>query len=292
MELTGLTAEPHEQEASHTDGDDSDPDYEYSTHRPGAATPYDSVHQEQKHTCFICSKVLSGDSNEINAHIDRCLSGTSDTNVGDATPADPGPMIEYEWGGQRRIRATAILEGGLRAAGLGYGSSATAGKDEDIDVDVDAEDEISFGASQYTDKDLIITSESAGSSSSQHNQHMPQYEETAPALDPEPSSPAAHAVARSEGASAVQTPSAIPASSSSSQLIIDALKERIRQQDRLLQAAHKCLVCLEPYVKPCTSINCWHVYCEKCWLQTLGTKKLCPQCNQITQPTDIRRVYL
>ncbi|KAJ2888924.1 hypothetical protein IWW38_004861 [Coemansia aciculifera] len=77
-----------------------------------------------------------------------------------------------------------------------------------------------------------------------------------------------------------------------SQLIIDALKERIREQDRLLQSVQKCLICLEHYEKPCTSINCWHVYCEKCWLHTLATKKLCPQCQQITQPTDLRRVYL
>ncbi|KAJ1795916.1 hypothetical protein LPJ59_004067, partial [Coemansia sp. RSA 2399] len=67
---------------------------------------------------------------------------------------------------------------------------------------------------------------------------------------------------------------------------------RLKDQERLLQSVQKCLICLEAYDKPCTSINCWHVYCEKCWLHTLGTKKLCPQCLQITQPTDLRRVYL
>ncbi|KAM7328508.1 hypothetical protein ACRRTK_012600 [Alexandromys fortis] len=41
-----------------------------------------------------------------------------------------------------------------------------------------------------------------------------------------------------------------------------------------------------------TSIQCWHVHCEECWLWTLGAKKLCPQCNTITVPGDLRRIYL
>ncbi|XP_034147262.1 E3 ubiquitin-protein ligase RNF220a isoform X4 [Esox lucius] len=48
----------------------------------------------------------------------------------------------------------------------------------------------------------------------------------------------------------------------------------------------------DSYTMPLTSIQCWHVHCEECWLRTLGNKKLCPQCNTITSPGDLRRVYL
>ncbi len=89
----------------------------------------------------------------------------------------------------------------------------------------------------------------------------------------------------------------------------------------------------DSYTVPLTSIQCWHVHCEECWLRTLvrwtfiilhltkdvqhnhvtstsepcmllsvvlidklsfsqGAKKLCPQCNTITSPGDLRRVYL
>ncbi|KAF8794479.1 E3 ubiquitin-protein ligase Rnf220 like protein [Argiope bruennichi] len=54
----------------------------------------------------------------------------------------------------------------------------------------------------------------------------------------------------------------------------------------------KCLICMEPFIKPVVSICCWHVHCEECWLKTLGTKKLCPQCNMITSARDLRRIYL
>ncbi|XP_055722866.1 E3 ubiquitin-protein ligase RNF220-like isoform X1 [Salvelinus fontinalis] len=48
----------------------------------------------------------------------------------------------------------------------------------------------------------------------------------------------------------------------------------------------------DSYTMPLTSIQCWHVHCEECWLRTLGNKKLCPQCNTITSPGDLRRVYM
>lgn len=54
----------------------------------------------------------------------------------------------------------------------------------------------------------------------------------------------------------------------------------------------RCLVCLDVYQKPLVSVNCWHVYCEQCWLQTLGAKRLCPQCLTITSAADLRKIYL
>lgn len=177
-------------------------------------------------------------------------------------------MVEYEWGGQTRVRATAMLEGGPSV----LGQSGMMGRGDE-EVDVDAEDETNFGTSQYHDQDLIMELPPRGGGGGGGGEQPLEWEESA-------KHPAA-------------TQSSPPATTDTSQsLVVEALKERIRQQDRQLQAVQKCLVCLEPYQRPCTSINCWHVYCEACWLRTLGAKKLCPQCLQITQPTDLRRVYL
>ncbi|XP_023219460.1 uncharacterized protein LOC111621533 isoform X2 [Centruroides sculpturatus] len=54
----------------------------------------------------------------------------------------------------------------------------------------------------------------------------------------------------------------------------------------------QCVVCLESYRKPVVSVCCWHVHCERCWLKSLGTKRLCPQCDAITSPSDLRRIHL
>ncbi|GFS57182.1 e3 ubiquitin-protein ligase Rnf220 [Nephila pilipes] len=54
----------------------------------------------------------------------------------------------------------------------------------------------------------------------------------------------------------------------------------------------KCHICLGLYKTPVVSVCCWHVHCETCWLKALGTKRLCPQCDTITSPTDLRRIHL
>jgi hypothetical protein len=64
------------------------------------------------------------------------------------------------------------------------------------------------------------------------------------------------------------------------------------KQERQVQSTPTCLICLEPYVVPVVSVNCWHVHCEKCWLRTLGAKKLCPRCQTITSPLDLRKIYM
>ena len=54
----------------------------------------------------------------------------------------------------------------------------------------------------------------------------------------------------------------------------------------------RCNVCLSAYCTPVISVQCFHTYCEKCWLQALQSQKLCPHCRLITQPSDLRRIYL
>ncbi|XP_072420089.1 E3 ubiquitin-protein ligase RNF220-like isoform X2 [Chiloscyllium punctatum] len=74
----------------------------------------------------------------------------------------------------------------------------------------------------------------------------------------------------------------------------EILKARINElTHKLLQReTYRCHVCTGSYSVPLASVQCWHIHCEACWLRTLGSRKLCPQCNTITSPSDLRRIYL
>ncbi|KAJ2483183.1 hypothetical protein IWW56_000531 [Coemansia sp. RSA 2131] len=245
-----------------------------------------SVPQSQTRCC-ICSQVLHGGPEEINTHIDQCLSGQSQPDV----------MVEYEWAGQTRVRTTALVEGGLVAAGVAdAGSSHSSTRPSDEDVDVDTRDETHYGVPQFGDSDLVVEQ---GECNRSHERRPsdPQFEYLA--ADPQ----------SSDSASDPQPEDSVPdpqpedstpqlpihkhgPSHAASQLVIEALKARIREQDRELQRAPKCSVCQGAFDEPCASINCWHVFCTSCWMRSLGAKKLCPQCQQITQPYDLRRIYM
>ncbi|VVC24136.1 Hypothetical protein CINCED_3A021017 [Cinara cedri] len=77
--------------------------------------------------------------------------------------------------------------------------------------------------------------------------------------------------------------------------MVEALKARIRELESVSKTGadkFTCLLCKGNFKDPVVSTSCWHVYCEVCWLQILGAKKLCPQCYVITLPSHLRRVYL
>jgi Zinc finger, C3HC4 type (RING finger) len=57
-------------------------------------------------------------------------------------------------------------------------------------------------------------------------------------------------------------------------------------------AETRCSVCLGGYSTPVISVQCFHVFCEGCWLKSLGGGKVCPGCRVITLPGDLRRIYL
>lgn len=85
---------------------------------------------------------------------------------------------------------------------------------------------------------------------------------------------------------------AVQPTDASSARVIDALKAKIREYENAIQSKSKCLICIDEFRVPVVSICCWHVHCEECWLRTLGARKLCPQCNMITSPSDLRRIYM
>ncbi|KAJ1979551.1 hypothetical protein H4R34_002784 [Dimargaris verticillata] len=237
-----------------------------------------------------------------------------------AAPETANNFVEYTWAGETRVRATALAEGGIQAVASGPTVSMRKNQDIDDDLDVDEDDEgmMQFGEAQFSDQDLqqfmqrpkkrgrpslrtVQGSHGPYDSplSARHEDvdttaSTPQFEMSvhAPTATNPSSIPATAdwpAVPTPTGGTSSGQQTAFPPEA---QLIIDSLKARIREQEEVVQAVQTCLICMEPYHDPLTSVVCWHVHCEQCWLHTLATKKLCPQCQKITQPTDLRRVYL
>ncbi|KAJ7421032.1 E3 ubiquitin-protein ligase RNF220 [Pitangus sulphuratus] len=213
---------------------------------------------------------------------------------------------EYEWCGQKRIRATTLLEGGFRGSGF-IMCSGKENPDSDADLDVDGDDTLEYGKPQYTEADVIpCTGEEPGEAKEREALRGAVLNGGTPStrITPEFSKWASDAEmpSTSNGESSKQETMQKTCKNSDIEKItedsavttFEALKARVRELERQLSRGdrYKCLICMDSYTMPLTSIQCWHVHCEECWLRTLGAKKLCPQCNTITSPGDLRRIYL
>lgn len=188
--------------------------------------------------CPICLKIIIGDIDDINEHVDECI-GPSSSNFtsGICTPQDEAQ--------------TQILSVPMPVTSL---------------VNVD-EDDFGYGKGQYTEADVerIIKADKTGFKGSE----SADKEETRNSL-------------LIQGILSTVAPNS---DFHSLQLAIKSLLDRIA-------TAPKCAVCWETLKMPATvSVNCWHVCCEECWLRTLGTKRLCPHCSTITNPSDLRKVF-
>ncbi|XP_035279549.1 E3 ubiquitin-protein ligase RNF220a isoform X8 [Anguilla rostrata] len=272
---------------------------------------------EDGQVCPLCSAPLAGTEEEMSRHVEQCLfkregACGADDDSADVDGENGTPFEEYEWCGQKRVRATSLLEGGFRGTGFATCSTKES-HDSDADLDVDGDDTLEYGKAQYTEADIIPCSgEDQGEAREREalrgavlNGGTPSNRIAAEfskwASDEMPST--------SNGESSQQDASASSSASTqrtcknsdiekitedSTATTLEALKARIRELEKQILRGdrYKCLICMESYTMPLASIQCWHVHCEECWLRTLGNKKLCPQCNTITSPGDLRRVYL
>uniref|UniRef100_A0A672MLA1 E3 ubiquitin-protein ligase RNF220 n=1 Tax=Sinocyclocheilus grahami TaxID=75366 RepID=A0A672MLA1_SINGR len=270
---------------------------------------------EDGQVCPLCSTPLTGTEEEMSRHVEQCLfkrEGATEEDSADVEGENGTRFEEYEWCGQKRVRATTLLEGGFRGTGFAMCSTKES-HDSDADLDVDGDDTLEYGKAQYTEADIIPCSgEDQGEAKEREalrgavlnggvpsNRITPEFSKWA--SDEMPST--------SNGESSKQEPSSSSLSSTprtcknseiekitedSTATTLEALKARIRELEKQILRGdrYKCLICMDSYAMPLTSIQCWHVHCEECWLRTLGNKKLCPQCNTITSPGDLRRVYL
>uniref|UniRef100_A0A8C9TTK0 Ring finger protein 220a n=1 Tax=Scleropages formosus TaxID=113540 RepID=A0A8C9TTK0_SCLFO len=114
---------------------------------------------EDGQVCPLCSAPLAGTEEEMSRHVEQCLF----KREGACGPEDDGADLdgengtrfeEYEWCGQKRVRATSLLEGGFR--GTGFATCSTKDShDSDADLDVDGDDTLEYGKAQYTEADII-----------------------------------------------------------------------------------------------------------------------------------------
>ncbi|XP_048108655.1 E3 ubiquitin-protein ligase RNF220 isoform X2 [Alosa alosa] len=229
--------------------------------------------------------------------------------VGEDVSVDIG-REDYMWSEKKRQHMASFLRG---IKGVGFVSSTSKeNHDSDADLDVDGDDTLEYGKAQYTEVDVIPCSGEDGRKAAErearkaaalnggvtppgsgHSECSKWTAEEAPST-----SNGENSKLDSSGTNFLQGTcknSTIDILSKDSGLTtLEALKCRIRDLEKQLSRGdrYKCLICMDCYTIPLTSIQCWHVHCEECWLRTLGAKKLCPQCNTITSPGDLRRVYL
>lgn len=221
-------------------------------------------------TCPVCNKETTED---INVHVEMCLRRSENNGADSDENIDvEGGYEEYEWAGQSRVRATSFFQGGV--SNLGTSLTIT---DEDEDLVVDGDDGQVYGGPQYSERDVII----------------PGGDKEQEALR--------KAILGADNVTTNSSNVHSPAQKNDGNInvsgdhTLEALKCRIRELESREQNkddVYKCLICMERYKTPVISVCCWHVHCEQCWLQTLGAKKLCPQCNMITSPSDLRRIYM
>ncbi|XP_055986887.1 E3 ubiquitin-protein ligase RNF220 isoform X1 [Sorex fumeus] len=268
--------------------------------------------QDEGQVCPLCSRPLAGSEQEMSRHVERCLSKREGSCVAEEDTVDieqenSNRFEEYEWCGQKRIRATTLLEGGFRGSGFVM-CSGKENPDSDADLDVDGDDTLEYGKPQYTEADVIpCTGEEPGEAKEREALRGAVLKQVggppSTRITPEFSKWASDEMpSTSNGESSKQEAMQKTCKNSDIEKItedsavttFEALKARVRELERQLSRGdrYKCLICMDSYSMPLTSIQCWHVHCEECWLRTLGAKKLCPQCNTITAPGDLRRVYL
>ncbi|KAF8774290.1 E3 ubiquitin-protein ligase RNF220 like protein [Argiope bruennichi] len=235
--------------------------------------------------CPSCKLWICGTTEELNNHVLVCfqtIESNEHINVEDDED-DNESFEEYEFGDQTRIRAISFVPGGYRSLQGQIAKRSRVDEDEDLDLDVIRDKNEEDKASDQLRKAVLVDP-----SIQPHVLESRKWTTNDDVSDSQVNSSEVSSASRDDKNDDKQ-----PAEQNDtvSGHIISSLKEKIRDLGDQSKNV-KCLICMEPYTKPVVSTTCWHVHCEECWLMTLGVKKLCPQCNMIVFPTDLRKIYL
>uniref|UniRef100_A0A182F960 Uncharacterized protein n=1 Tax=Anopheles albimanus TaxID=7167 RepID=A0A182F960_ANOAL len=260
----------------------------------------------EDNVCPICNKVTLED---ITLHVESCLrksegqcNGIEDAEDDDDDDDDASIDVEevsyetYEWAGQKRIRSTTLLP---PTALAGVAVRVTNADDTDDELNVDGDESQVYGPPQYSERDVIVSSDGSASGALRQLVMANEPHTIKPPNSPGEGTsklPSATSVSGSTGCYGKLDEAVLltePTSAGASErTIVESLKAKVREYEGYIRNRPKCLICMDDFRKPVVSVCCWHVYCEECWLHTLGARKLCPQCSMITSPTDLRRIYL
>lgn len=213
----------------------------------------------------------------LHEHLEACLRvpPQSQDNLNDDENEDVDvdtaeDFEEYEWAGQTRVRATSLIQGGLRGAGFLTITHA----DEDMELDVENV-ERSYGTAQFTDADIILPEAENENEASERNALRKKV------------------LGQSDGLVIPRSKEDESNDEDEEETNVgESESEILRRENEALKQASKCNVCMDIYRTPLVSVCCWHVHCQQCWLRALGAKKLCPQCKVIVTPQDLRKIYL
>ncbi|XP_036939518.1 E3 ubiquitin-protein ligase RNF220a isoform X1 [Acanthopagrus latus] len=232
--------------------------------------------EEGGQVCPLCSAPLAGSEEEMSRHVEQCLiqreGALGDDDSADMDGENGRGFEEYEWAGQKRIRATALLEGGFRGTGFATCSIKESAADSDADLDVDGDDTLEYGKAQYTEADIIPCSgagEDQGEAREREalrgavlNGGMPSNR-----ITPEFSKWANDEMPSTSNGESSKTDPSTPSSSCSSSCVprtcknseiekvteeestattMEALKARIRELERQILRGdrYKCLICM------------------------------------------------
>ncbi|XP_055634722.1 E3 ubiquitin-protein ligase RNF220 [Toxorhynchites rutilus septentrionalis] len=246
--------------------------------------------------CPVCNKAVS---EEILVHVEACLRKPEMSKCGNnalnprAENSDDDATIDVEGETSDSLSGTGSSMAFPNPSAVGV--TRTRGtEDTDDELNVEVDDKIIYGPSQYSELNVVYPSAESQIKDSYLRNYLLMVPEQPVTSRPEVENPG-------EGPSWVSTPQ-VPQNIAgictearnieNAKQIIESLKAKIGEYEGYIQNRSKCLICMDDYKNPVVSICCWHVYCEECWLSTLGAKKICPQCSMITSPGDLRRIYL
>ncbi|GFR23797.1 e3 ubiquitin-protein ligase Rnf220 [Trichonephila clavata] len=245
--------------------------------------------------CPVCRITMVGSEEETNKHVALCFQNdeNSDELIVVDDDDDEESFEEFEIGNETRIRTISLVPGGYRS--LEGPTAKRKHTDEDDDLEIDVDDTMSFGQPQTSDeneeevRDQLRKSVLIDPNVQPHVLESRKWSEieNSEEEDSRGSSkiPDDSASIENDDTKTKEQKNTLP------DHIISSLKEKIKDLGDQNKDV-KCLICMDSYTKPVVSTTCWHVHCEECWLMTMGVKKLCPQCNMIVFPTDLRRIYL
>ncbi|XP_050438611.1 E3 ubiquitin-protein ligase Rnf220-like isoform X2 [Adelges cooleyi] len=254
--------------------------------------------------CPVCNDPMPGTQEQINLHVEMCLrnKGHPASNEDENVDVEGDSEMYDVYGWTNRMRQPSMLvhgyNRGVPIVNCNPRQSTADDEDAVLVVDDNGEDEIyKYGPNQYAEQDIIPppTSESQLTPEQNDSNAMEMTaefcENTSGPLDVS----IKKELSPEDGSQQTKPKMDVEKYQfNNNNQIVEALKARIRELELVSKNSDKftCLLCKGNFKDPVVSTSCWHVYCEVCWLQILGSKKLCPQCYVITLPSNLRRVYL
>ncbi|KAI9000787.1 hypothetical protein BD414DRAFT_451451 [Trametes punicea] len=276
--------------------------------------------------CPVCGKMVHGDVDVVEAHVDSCLAHVRLTSEqeerrrgrGGSASADGG--IDVDVDGDEGL-LPGVMEG-VSLRGTGFDNPNRNVQDVDEEIDIDGEDEAVFGAPQFTEKDVLGTTVEPEPDDAEIETDVDVDDTVAggagerrPEREPKKGTTLKDLVAegklvhkRVEEAKRSMEETIGVSETEQADLAVE-LARKAGDQAALIRALENkvwllestkvssstsllCRICLDPYTEPTVSTGCWHTCCRDCWLRCLGSTKLCPICKRITGASDLRRVYL